>query len=167
MEQHLERVEMALGAMAAVGPRSLRAYLEQPGPDVPRTGPADVDTMIDLILSPDPNDAARLLFSHLLRSWDNLKNGRWTRGTDRNTADRRKLIHALLHSDRELGDRIDTLLPFFRLEEPLIISEAHEDWYETRPGIRDYYWTTYGRYLRERRGWDDDAVLNLDNSTRA
>ena len=50
---------------------------------------------------------------------------------------------------------------------PLIIAEKHEDWYEPRPGIRDYYWTTYARYLRERRGWDEDAVLNLDNSTRA
>lgn len=122
--------------------------------------------MIDLILSADPNHAARLLFSNLLRTWDNVKDARWTRGVDRNTATRRKLIHELLQSG-SLEDRIDTLLPFFRLEEPLIIAERHQDWYDPRPGVRDYYWTTYKRYLLERRGWDEDAVLNLDNSTRA
>ena len=31
MDKLTERIEMALGAMAAGGPRNLRAYLEQPG----------------------------------------------------------------------------------------------------------------------------------------
>src|SRR5262245_51041624 len=98
MEQHLERIQMALGAMTAAGPRNLRAYLEQPGPDVDRASSSEVDSMIDLILSTDPNHPARLLFSNLLRTWDNVKDARWTSGVDRNTAARRKLIHELLHS---------------------------------------------------------------------
>jgi hypothetical protein len=166
MEQHLEHIQMALGAMAAAGPRNLRAYLEQPGPDVDKASSSDVDSMVNQILAADPNHPARLLFSNLLRTWDNVKDARWTRGVDRNTAGRRKLIHELLHSG-SLEDRIDMLLPFFRLEEPLIIAEQHQDWYDPQSGVRDYYWTTYKRYLLERRGWDDDAVLNLDNSTRA
>ena len=167
MEHYLERIEMALGAMTSAGPRNLRAYLEQPGPDIVKASGSNVDAMIDLILSPDPNQPARLLFSNLLRTWDNVKEARWTRGTDRNTESRRKLIHELLHSGAQIESRIDAILPFFPLEEPLIISEQHEDWYDPRPGIRDYYWTTYAHYLRERRGWDEDAVLNLGNSTRA
>lgn len=167
MDQFIERIEMALGAMAPSGPRNLRAYLGQPGPDVTRSAPADIEAMIDLLLCDDPNSTARLRFSHLLRSWDNVKEAKWTRGSDRNTVVRRKRIHELLESGPDLESRVDALLPFFHLEEPLIIAEEHRDWYQPRPGIRDYYWTTYGRYLRERRGWDDDAILNLDNTTRA
>lgn len=167
MDQLLERIQMALGAMAPGGPRNLRAYLEQPGPDVPRATSADIEAMLDLLLSPDPNNPARLRFSHLLRSWDNIKEAKWTNDLDRNTVSRRKRIHELLQSGPELEARIDALLPFFHLEEPVIIAEDHRDWYEPRSGVRDYYWNAYGRYLRERRGWDDDAILNLDNTTRA
>lgn len=123
--------------------------------------------MVDLLLSINPNNPSRLRFSHLLRSWDNVKEARWTNGSDRNTAARRKRIHELLQSGSQLEARIDALLPFFHLEEPVIIAEEHKDWYEPRLGVRDYYWSEYGRYLRERRGWDDDAILNLDNTTRA
>src|SRR5688572_14664457 len=98
MEQLLERIEMALGAMAPSGPRNLRAYLEQPGPDVSRATPEEIDVMVDLLLSTDPNNPARLRFSHLLRSWDNVREAKWTNGSDRNTAARRKRIHELLQS---------------------------------------------------------------------
>ena len=46
MEHVLERIEMALGAMASAGPRNLRVYLEQPGPDVDKASEASVDAMI-------------------------------------------------------------------------------------------------------------------------
>ena len=167
MQQSLERIEMVLGAMASVGPRNLRAYLEQPGPDVAKSTPAEIDQMVDLLLSTDPNNPARLRFSNVLRSWDNAKDAAWINGTQRNTVERRKRIHQLLQSDTGLEQRIDLLLPFYHLDEPLIIAEEHRDWYAPRPGVRDYYWTTYLKYLRERRGWDEASLLNLDNSTRA
>lgn len=167
MEQLLERIEMALGAMAPGGPRHLRAYLEQPGPDVTKAAPADIDRMIDLLLSEDPNNPARLRFSHLLRSWDNAKEVKWARDAARNTAVRRERIHDLLRSGPDLESRIDLLLPFYHLEEPLIIAEAHRDWYEPKPGMRDYYWRTYRRYLQAQRGWEEDSLLNLDNNTQS
>jgi hypothetical protein len=43
-----ERLEMALGAMAPGGPRNLRAYLEQPGPDFERADSREIDQIIDL-----------------------------------------------------------------------------------------------------------------------
>jgi Z1 domain len=163
----LERMSAALGAMTSVGPRSLRAYLHQPGPDFERSSDADVDLAIDEILAADPNNPSRLKFSNLLRSWDNTKEANWTGSTARNTAQRRKLIHQLLKSDPELVVRIDELIPFYNLEEPLIIAERHQDWYSPQAGVRDYYWSTYIRYLRERRDWDDASLFNMDNSTRA
>src|SRR2546430_5171388 len=71
MEKLIERIEMALGAMALGGPRNLRAYLERPGPDFEDASKDEVDAAIDLLLSADPNHPARLRFSNLLRSWDN------------------------------------------------------------------------------------------------
>lgn len=159
------RIETALGAMT-LRPRSLRAYLEKPGPDFESASAADMDNMMGLILSANPNEPARVRFSNLLRSWDNAKNMEWTQ-TARNTAARRKQIHELLKSTSEDEQRIDSLLPFYNLEEPLIVSEKHQDWYEPKPGIRDYYWSKYEQYLREKRHWNDVSILTIDNSTRA
>lgn len=166
-DEVLERIRMAFGPMIAVGPRGLRAHLEQPAPDLDRASSVDVDRMIDMLLSDDPNTEPRLLFSNLLRTWDNAKDGRWTGGTTRNSVSRRKKIHEALRSGAELEKRIDTLIPFYHLEEPVIIAQEHRDWYEPKLDVRDYYWTTYQRYLRDHRRWHDDAILNLENSTRA
>lgn len=167
MKELLERIEMALGAMAPGGPRNLRAYLQQPGPDFEKATPKVVDQTVDELLSGDPNNAARLRFSNLLRSWDNAKDAKWAGDTARNTADRRRRIHELLKSGPDLERRIDALLPFYSLDEPLVIAEQHQDWYSPRTGMRDYYWSTYIRYLQGQRGWDEASLLNMDNSTRA
>jgi hypothetical protein len=162
-----ERLEVALGAMGAGGPRGLRAYLEQPGPDFERANAKEIEAIVDLILCPDPNHPARLRFSNALRSWDNVKEAKWTNGTPRNTAARRGLIHELLKSDALLTKRIDDLLPFYHLEEPLIIAAEHKDWYEPTLGLRDYYWNTYVKCLQECRGWNPDSILNMENTTRS
>lgn len=167
MEHSLERIETALGAMAASGPRCLRAYLEQPGPDFEKATPVEVEICLNSLLAADPNSPARLRFSNLLRSWDNAKDAKWAGATARNSYARRKQIHNLLQSGAELAQRIDALLPFYHLDEPLIIAEAHKEWYAPRQGVRDYYWSKYLKYLQERRRWDEDSLLNMDNSTRA
>ena len=167
MKQIFERIDMALAPMVPGGPRNLRAYLAQPGPDCEKATAAEVDVLLDLLLSPDPNNQARLRFSNLLRSWDNAQPVAWAGETRRNTADRRARIHQLLQAGVELATRIDVLLPFYPLHEPVIITRRHTDWYAPQEGVRDYYWRTYLRYLRERRRWDDDALLSFGNSTRA
>ncbi|MGY2805565.1 Z1 domain-containing protein [Bradyrhizobium sp. USDA 4506] len=159
------RIETALGAMS-LRPRPLRAYLEKPGPDFESASASDLDRMLDLLLSTNPNEPARVRFSNLLRSWDNAKNVDWTQ-TARNSAVRRKAIHEILKSTAEDESRIDLVLPFYSLEEPLIVSEKHQDWYEPKAGIRDYYWSKYVQYLKEKRHWNDVSILTIDNSTRA
>ena len=167
MENLLERIEVVLGTLTTGGPRGLCAHLKNPGGEFEVASPAEVEQMIDQLLSTDPNHPARIRFSSLLRSWDNTKDTRWTGGTLRNTQLRRKRIHELLKTDAKLQTRIDEILPFFRLEEPLIIAEQHVDWYKPQPGISDYYWTTYQKYLKEKRGWSDFTLLNMENSTRS
>jgi hypothetical protein len=163
----VERVGAALGAMATVGPRDLRAYLEQPGPDFEKATAKTVEMALNEMLANDPNNPARLRFSDLLRSWDNAKNAKWSGDSTRNTLERRRRIYELLRCDPELERKIDALLPFYPLEEPLVIAEQHVDWYNPTVGIRDYYWQTYKNYLARRREWQDVSLLNLENSTRA
>lgn len=166
MTHHLDRIKAALGAMMD-RPRALVNYLQKPGPDFDSAEEQDVEKMLSAILSPDPNDSTRIRFSNLLHSWDNAKDGEWVGQTVRNSAARRARIHTLLKSDKALIERIDSLLPYYPLEEPLIIAEDHDDWYVPAVGVRDYYWRTYTKYLREQRSWSEVALLNLDNSTRS
>jgi len=165
-DQQAEYIEVALGAMTTSGPRDLRAYLARPGPDFDLAAPSAVGAMIDMILSADPNGGARLHFSSLLRAWDNTKSARWTGGTPRNTHVRRKKIHELLKLDPALEARVDGLLPFYPLDEPLMIAKDHVEWYRPVPG-RDYYWSAYRKYLMDRRGWSEAALLSLENDTQA
>ncbi len=162
-----ERIELALGAMRAAGPRDLRAFLAQPAPDVPPATASEITQMLDTLLSDDPNNPSRLRFSDALRGWDNAKDASWIGGTRRNTRERRALIHEKLKSGDSLGARIDGILPFFPLEEPLIIATEHEDWYKPQDGVRDYYWATYRSYLRTHRKWEDASIMSLSNHTQA
>ena len=166
MTNYLDRINAVLGAMTD-RPRALVDYFRKPGPDFETADEPDIEKMLSVILSPDPNDSTRIRFSNLLHSWDNAKDAEWVGQTIRNSAARRARIHTLLKSDKALIERIDSLLPYYPLEEPLIIAEDHSDWYAPSVGVRDYYWRTYTKYLRERRGWSEVALLNLDNSTRS
>lgn len=160
-----EHIDMALAALQA-GPRDLRAYLAKPGPDMEEASEQAVDEMIDALLAADPNTPVRLRFSNLIRSWDNLMSAPWAEGTKRNTVARRHVIHTRLKSGDALEARINKVIPYFPLDEPLLISEVHEDWYDPSLGIRDYYWKAYTHYLQQ-RGWGGASLLSLDNHTRA
>lgn len=162
-----DHIEMALGALQSGGPRDLRAYLAKPGPDMDEASQEAVVGMIDTLLASDPNAPPRLRFANLLRSWDNSKNASWAEETSRNTTARRQVIHKRLKSGAALAARIDAVIPYFALDEPLLISKEHADWYDPKPGVRDYYWTTYSKYLQEQRGWGAPSLLSLDNHTRA
>src|SRR5438128_1587654 len=135
MDHQIERIEAALGSMSILGPRGLTAYLKQPAPDFPEASQTEVARLIDLLLENDPNHPARLRFSGLIREWDNLKEPNWSAGTSRNTAERRKRIHELLKLDNLLSRRVDVLIPFYPIEEPLIIAETHKEWYHPKTGL--------------------------------
>jgi hypothetical protein len=166
-ETDIQRIEAALGSMTALGPRGLVDYLRQPTPDFSAASDPEVAALVDRILGDDPNDPPRLRFSSLIREWDNAKTPPWCSGTSRNTEGRRTRIYDLLKATPHLRARINSLIPFFHLEEPLIISEAHEDWYDPKTGLRDYYWQTYKSYLKNRKGWEEESLIGLDNTTRA
>jgi hypothetical protein len=166
MNAREERIQAALGSMDHLGPRNLRKYLNLPTPDFDPISPEETDALLDLLLDPSQKSAVAALFANLMRRWDNTKGEAWAAGTPRNTAERRRRIHECLSSTPEMITRIDQLIPFFLLDEPLIIAKEHRDWYD--PDIHGgYYWRTYLNYLRERKNWRPEALLNIDNATRS
>jgi len=160
------RILAALGSMENIGPRNLRKYLASPSPDFEQISEKQIDALIDRILDPSPRASVAVRFGDILRHWDNVKQDGWTSGTEHNTRERRQHIHECLAANAALRQRIDDLIPFYRLEEPLIIAREHHDWYNPTEGVA-YYWSTYAKYLREEKRWTKQAVLNLDNSTQA
>jgi hypothetical protein len=166
MDAEETRILAALGSMENIGPRNLRKYLAFPSPDFEQISETQVDFLIDRILDPSPRASTALRFADMLRHWDNVKQDSWTVGTERNTLERRDRIYQSLAADGALRQRIDDLIPFYRLEEPLIIAKEHKDWYDA-VNAPAYYWPAYAKYLRDHKRWTAKAVLNLDNSTRA
>jgi len=162
-----DRITTALGAIGSAGPRELDAYLRTPGPDFAPATDAELIQMHELILSQDANEAVHIRFSTMLRAWDNTKTDKWTDDTPRNTPERRRRIHELLKTTGPLAARIDERIPFFRLEEPLIIAREHKHWYSGQAAGRNYYWSAYVHYLSTKKKWPAESLLSLDNSTRA
>jgi hypothetical protein len=167
MSTNLERIEAALGSMSFRGPKDLNEYLAQPAPDFEKFSKAQVEIILDSLLSGDPNGTAQLRFSGLMREWDNSKEPSWGDETSRNTLERRSRIYQLLRLADNRTVQVDELIPFYRIEEPLVIAEKPDDWYEPKTGIRDYYWQTYKSYLQHKKHWKERSIISLDNDTRS
>ena len=130
--------------------------------DFPSLDPAqesNLPELYNLLLANDPNEPARVQFGDLLRKWDNSLEGDWIQETKRNTTGRRELIYKLLEVDEVTAKRITDILPFCAANEPLIISDTHEDWYHPEQldenSAKNFYWTAYSRYLRTQKNWSD------------
>jgi hypothetical protein len=151
------------------GPAPLDQFLQIPWPGMQPVTQQDLRRCHDLLLSADPNEPVRLRFGDLLRQWDNALNGAWNADTRRNTTPRRQLIYQLLAVDADMIARIEALLPFCRIEEPVVVHDETADWYNPEQygpnSPRTFYWRAYSRYLRD-KGWTPESILGLDNSTR-
>jgi len=165
-----QRLLAALAGMQRSGPKNLARYIERPNPDFELIPQVGIEAAIKTLISGNEIPQALDLFASLLRKWDNTKeteDGGWAKSTPRNTAERRALIHSLLGFGPARAVQVDEKIPFLRLEEPLIITKNPIAW--TRPLAADgesYYWNLYQKYLREKKGLSDEAILNLDNSIK-
>jgi hypothetical protein len=169
-----ETIIQTLDSMLSTGPkdlgkklrRNIEDYLEDHGLD----GEPQVDLCWNLLLSPDPNKQSELRFGEMLRTWDNAVTGNWIGQTKRNTNARRGLIYEGLGLSQEIRERVDDRIPFCPIEEPVVISDETEEWYNPdRHGpqsARNFYWRAYSRYLRDEKHWPAASIMSLDNSTR-
>ena len=151
------------------GPKPLDRKLGREWEDEHPDDPVDLHRCHDLLLSADPNHPMRLRFGDLLRQWDNALTGAWIGETKRNTQPRRQLIYRLLAVDAAMTARIEVVLPFCPVPEPVVVCDETEDWYNPDQhgpnSPRTFYWRAYSRYLSG-KGWTPRSILSLDNSTR-
>lgn len=99
-----------------------------------------------------------------LALWDNA-DGDWTKGTPRNSEARRAVVYEALGLDESWTALCNEKLPFHPIEEATVIAVKNTPWYtpEVR-AARSFYWNAYVRQL-EANGWDDDAIIQLDQNT--
>jgi hypothetical protein len=174
-DEELEKIIIrVLDSMFSQGPekleRELRRKIEDYLDDHGGGGDPQTDRCWDLLLSPDPNQQARLRFGEMLRTWDNAVAGNWIGETKRNSSARRSLIYDRLDLPQGIRNRVDNEIPFPRIEEPVVVSDETEEWYNSEQhgprSPRTFYWRTYSRYLRDVKNWNEDSILSLDNATR-
>lgn len=171
MNQEIDqRLVAALLSMQRSGPKNLGRYTERPNPDFEAIAPDEIQAAIKSLVQEGELTQSSDLFASLLRKWDNTKeneDGAWAKDTPRNTVERRVFIHKLLGLSEKLSSQVDEKIPFLRLEEPLIITKSPPEMIMP-PDVSGecYYWNLYEKYLRQKKGLGDEAIINLDNSIR-
>ncbi|CAI8838194.1 Z1 domain-containing protein [Pseudomonas sp. IT-232MI5] len=128
-----------------------------------------VESIFKEYISSIPSSApVFILFSRKLSFWDYESAAAWITTTPKNTRERRALIYNLLKLDDELIQIFnDRFPPNLAYEAPIVIAQEHKPWYDSdRQQSRSFYRDAYSKYLRERKGWSQDQVSDLEESTR-
>ncbi|HYU21225.1 MAG TPA: Z1 domain-containing protein, partial [Chloroflexota bacterium] len=160
-----EAYRAALNAMAESGPKPLvkRATLEAEDID-PSADVGEAAFRAHLVIA-GPNDPLVHRLRLLLARWDDQDSGiPWARGSEPRTPQRRQVIYQALGLDADTRALADQIFRVFE-DRTIIISKEFEPWYsEERRSQRPYYWPHYAEYLRERKGWDVQALASLDRN---
>lgn len=115
-----------------------------------------------------PNDRVRHALIRRLQQWDHEESPSWSTKTAPHSELRRQSVLRLLGFDSGSFAAIDAAIPrFTESEVPIIIAQAHQQWYEARKrSIRSFYWKHYQQQLSKPEGsWEPEAVAVLDVST--
>ncbi|MBP2474746.1 hypothetical protein JOF53_003618 [Crossiella equi] len=160
----------ALGAMQRSGPRDLhrnaRTQAEEFGPDIEIS---DEVLRAYLEASSPSDDELRNELHIRLAKWDSARpeDGEWTEGSEPNTPERRASVLARLRVDVETAKLLESLFPVHAGDGTVVIAKEWDPWYDGELiRSRDFYWSHYADYLRERRRWSESAITSLDNATR-
>jgi hypothetical protein len=135
--------------------------------------PVTIQEFFNKMEDGDVNTPICVLFHQSLAGWDYVPSSEWNMGTARNTADRRARIYDVL--GLESGQRVfcNEQFPYApALDPPVIITDAEatgwKPWYTSeRTAARNFYWTSYFEYLRDRKGWDPKNLAALEESSKA
>jgi hypothetical protein len=153
----------ALDAMRRTGPRPLYPLVEVIGADAAL---ADGETLRAYLEGAGQDDALRQTFAHALAGWDHASDdSAWTAGTEPNTGERRQVVLAALALDVPTSTLFNSLFPVFRTDGTVVIADAWEPWRTPERRVeRDFYWSHYERYLRDKK-WHPDAIADLAEAT--
>jgi hypothetical protein len=134
--------------------------------------PASQNELAQTMRDEGPVSPLRGVLREKLAHWDHMAAGEeeWVDDTAPNTAARRQRVYELLELSPELqATVIDLLPPHLTDERNIVISrEGWKHWYSDERRVESqFYWSHYGRYLRDARRWDPDNVEALDEATTA
>lgn len=157
-----EIVKDALGSMQT-GPKPLQRALDYVSEDA-----LSEQAFLDYLREMPITDEVSQLFSINLSGWDYESSAPWVGDTKRNTTARRQKIYELLKASPEVVAALDEKFPPNTGDEaPIIIAREHEPWYDAvRQARRSFYRDAYSNYLREKNGWNEDQVRNMEEATR-
>jgi hypothetical protein len=101
------------------------------------------------------------LWRKQLTAWDYLENADWSTASARTDA-RRNDVYDRLEVDTETRKLLDSLIPVFKSEGPVVISDTHAEWYSTKGQHgRQWYWPKYREFLST-KGWSEQSISELD-----
>lgn len=126
-----------------------------------------VDQLIEHACSKNANDQLKLSLHGAFNYWDHASGLAWTNGTTPNTKERRRRVYDCLKLSPKQAHDLDSAIPLYVAEHPTVIAESHKLWYNHERAVRGFYWPAYRKYLAEKSKWNEDALLSLDESTRA
>lgn len=135
-------------------------------------GPASESEIVDLVVSGDPNEPARLTFHIQLARWEDADHDSWTftddgMPTTPGTPARRAQILRRLGLDEGSTARIDDAFPSH--ESGTIVIHDPQDWdpwfTSERMQGRGFYWDAYRRVLEQKL--DVNSVDQIDIATSA
>ena len=153
----------SLGGMAT-GPKSLKRALEFNAADDKNIS----GLLYEHLLNSESADLGFNILSRQLSIWDYEGNAAWSCSTEKNTVPRRQKIYDLLEVDAQMVALLDTKFPpNLNYEKPIVIARKHQPWYDFSREHRDsFYRDGYANYLRIHRGWEEEQIRDLEESTR-
>ena len=162
MQNILDVTRKTLGWMAS-GPDSLVRGLAASSDDV-----EIVAKFVEHVRTASSSDAVFNLLNQKLSSWDYDSAASWADSTPNNSVGRRKKIYELLRVEQDFAEVLNEKFPpNLNYDAPIVIAKEHTPWYDDERQVRQaFYRDAYANYLRTRKGWKEDQILGLEESTR-
>lgn len=160
--------QAVLGDMANSKPKRLQRSLTYQAEDIE---PSDLarscaseEDFQQTLREVSPTDRLVELWRKRLTYWDYSDGPSWSQSSPR-TGERRNDIYDRLELDPETRKLLSQLIPIFKAEAPVVISDEHREWYSTTEFHgREWYWPKYQDLLSE-KGWPAEAISAVDDAS--
>jgi hypothetical protein len=160
--------QAVLGDMASSKPKQLQKSLTYQSEDIEPSNLADACAseadFQQTLREVRSTDRLVELWRKRLTQWDYADGPSWSQAPPR-TEERRGEIYDRLELGPETRKLLSALIPVYKAEAPVVISEEHKDWYSTTElHGHEWYWPKYRDLLAE-KGWPAQAISAVDDAS--
>ncbi|MDN3238676.1 Z1 domain-containing protein [Glycomyces tritici] len=160
--------QAVLGDMATSKPKRLQKSLTYQAEDIE---PSDLarscaseDDFRQTLREVSSTDRLVDMWRKRLTSWDYADGPSWSQASSR-TEERRGDIYDRLELGPETRKLLSQLIPVYKTEAPVVISDTHREWYSTTElHGREWYWPKYLDLLSA-KGWLDHAIGAVNDAS--